>query len=550
MTWMELSLFLILFALFVYIFLSNHIVRLHKTYLLFHFFMMLWPFGQFAVRTTDYPQFQQIYITISFVGMSLLGFGWFLFTLTLTDRIQGFTGRSLVYLSLPAVLSAVSIIFNPGGGFVTFENYNDEHRFGPLFWIMFVQLLAYGVYSLVLLLRSRHSEILAQERPRIANAVTGILILVGFGLLGTLVNVALAPWLPRIPYLMSLGTVMSGIYFVFAIQRHGMFDIIQFAQQDVFDTISAGIIVLDDQDHVLELNRFFQPQLQLELGKRFDMEHFLASTMNGGGKEEFLSAYRSHLPERAQTEITMQTIGGEAHFALNAAPILVNKKMIGRVITLQDVTELRSLVAETHSKNEALRDRNRALILMQDELFQANRKLEQMAITDSLTGCYNRRYLMLQLEHEVATNIRYGIPFAIFLFDIDLFKKVNDTYGHLVGDEVIRLTAKVVKDALRKTDILARYGGEEFTVYLPHTNREQAEMLANRIRSAVERHEYRIGKQGETIHITISMGMMAVEGQPGQNLDDPKLFLRDLFAKADAALYRAKEDGRNRIVNM
>ncbi|UVI33580.1 histidine kinase N-terminal 7TM domain-containing diguanylate cyclase [Paenibacillus spongiae] len=549
MTWVDLSLFLILFALFVYIFCRNHIVRLHKTYLLFHFFMMLWPFGQFAVRTTDYPQFQQIYITASYVGMSLLGFGWFLFTLALTGRIQRYTVRSLFYLSLPAVLSAASIVINPGGAFVSFQNYNVEHQFGPFFWIMLVQLIAYGGYSLILLLKSR-SEIPAQERPRIYNAVTGMLILVGFGALGTIWNVVLEPWLPRIPCIMSLGMVMSGIYFAFAIQRHKLFDIIQFAQQDVFDTISAGIIVLDEQDHVLELNRFFQPQLQFELGKRFNMEIFLESTTHVMNKEQFLTHYRSHPPERAETEITMSTTAGEAHFTLNAAPITVNRKMIGRVITIQDVTELRQLVAETRTKNEALLDRNRALILMQDELFQANRKLEQMAITDSLTGCYNRRFLMLQLEHEVATNIRYGIPFAIFLFDIDLFKNVNDTYGHLAGDEVIRSTAKVVKDSLRRTDILARYGGEEFTVYLPHTNRAQAEMLADRIRTSVEQHEYRTGKQGETIRITISMGMLAVDGQAKQNLDDPKLYLKELFAKADAALYRAKEDGRNRVVNL
>jgi diguanylate cyclase (GGDEF)-like protein len=175
-------------------------------------------------------------------------------------------------------------------------------------------------------------------------------------------------------------------------------------------------------------------------------------------------------------------------------------------------------------------------------------KLEQMAITDSLTGCYNRRFLMHQLEREVVTNVRYRIPFAVFLFDIDLFKAVNDTFGHLVGDEVIRRTAEVVRSSLRRTDVLARYGGEEFTVYLPHTNRLQAEMLAQRIRKAVETNLIPAG-DGSHVSVTISMGVLAIEEQSDTAIDNPKSYLRELFAKADSALYRAKESGRNRIVN-
>jgi diguanylate cyclase (GGDEF)-like protein len=171
-----------------------------------------------------------------------------------------------------------------------------------------------------------------------------------------------------------------------------------------------------------------------------------------------------------------------------------------------------------------------------------------MAITDSLTGCYNRRYLMQQLEHEIMTNIRYNIPFAIFLFDIDLFKSINDIYGHLVGDEVIKHVADTVRRCLRRTDIVARYGGEEFTVYLPHTNRAQAMMLAERVRQAVSSAEVKAGADGRTVQVTISMGVLAVEESDPNKIDDPKEYLRELFSKADAALYKAKNGGRNRIV--
>jgi diguanylate cyclase (GGDEF)-like protein len=120
---------------------------------------------------------------------------------------------------------------------------------------------------------------------------------------------------------------------------------------------------------------------------------------------------------------------------------------------------------------------------------------------------------MLQMEREVMTNARYKIPYALMMFDIDLFKSVNDTYGHLVGDEVIRRTADVVALTLRRTDILARYGGEEFTIYLPHTTRPQAEMLAQRIRKAVEENRIPVQDDHE-ISVTISVGIIAVEEHP------------------------------------
>ncbi|MGO4371082.1 GGDEF domain-containing protein, partial [Paenibacillus sp. MCAF20] len=188
------------------------------------------------------------------------------------------------------------------------------------------------------------------------------------------------------------------------------------------------------------------------------------------------------------------------------------------------------------------------LMLMQDELSQANKKLEQMAITDGLTGCYNRRYLLLQLEQEVLMNLKFGISFSIFLFDLDYFKLINDKYGHLVGDEVLCSTVNAVKGALRKTDILARYGGEEFTVYLPHTNREQADLIAELVKEAVESNRVHIGTGEQSISVTISMGVVTIEHFEPSVIEDPKAYLREILAQTDSALYEAKYNGRNRIV--
>ncbi|MFC0332969.1 diguanylate cyclase [Paenibacillus sepulcri] len=549
MTWLDFVFFVVLFILFVYVIANNVITQLHRVYLFFHFSMMIWPLGQIAVHTTDNPHLQLICINVSFVGLSMLGFGWLLFTKYLTNH--GFAPRPYVLLMmlLPSVFVVVGIIWNPNDWFIAaVDGRYDDRQYGLIFWLMIVMLISYFMYSMKLLTRAYQSDAPPSDRAQIANALTGIGVFVCFTLLDLLLNVVLAKWLPVIPGLTSLGIVIADIYFVFSIQKHRMFDIVNIAQKDVADTLSVGIIVLDEQNVVIDLNSVVSPVFQLSVGTRLDMDKLLQSVEDREKTEAFLEMYRLHPEERVHTEIEVPEEGRMAYIALHVAPIVVKQQIIGRVITLQDHTELRRLIEETSRQNEALQERNRALLLMQDELYQANRKLEQMAIIDGLTGCYNRRYLMQQLEHEVMVNMRYQIPYAILLFDIDLFKTINDAYGHMVGDDVLKLTADVVRSTLRQTDIFARYGGEEFTVYLPHTTRQQAEELAHRVRSVVEHNFVDTGVGNAPVSITISIGMLAVEPQPDTELKDSKSYLRELFVKVDKALYEAKENGRNRIV--
>ncbi|WP_235947109.1 histidine kinase N-terminal 7TM domain-containing diguanylate cyclase [Paenibacillus glycinis] len=553
MTGMDLSLLVCLVAIFIYVFVKNVITTQYKVYLLFHFFMMIWPIGQIGVHTTDRPHLQIIYITLSFVGFSMLGFGWLLFAKFLVNGTYYRPGRNVVLLMFtPSLLLSAAMIWNPANLFVApvDDNYS-ERVYGPIFWCMLMLLVSYYLYSLYQLWKAYRSEARQADKARIFNALIGIVIMLGLPTLDLAINVGLDPWLPVIPGLTTLGIVLSDLYFLFSLQKHRSFDLVKVAQQDVVDTLSVGIVVLDEEDFVIEMNRNINPDLAIALGKRLDMASLLAGrSLDANAGEAFLRSYGEHSSERIHTEIALGAGPGPKQFlSLHAARIMVGGNLQGRVITLQDITELKSLVLKSQEHNTSLQERNRALIYMQDELFQANRKLEQMAITDSLTGCFNRRFLMQQLEHEVLTNLRYKIPFAVFLFDIDLFKLVNDTYGHVVGDEVIRRTAEAVRGALRRTDILARYGGEEFAVYLPHTNKDQAELLAQRIRQVVESNEVPTGRGRVPISVTISMGVHVVEEQTDLQIDDVKTYLKDLFSKIDSALYRAKDNGRNRVVN-
>lgn len=168
----------------------------------------------------------------------------------------------------------------------------------------------------------------------------------------------------------------------------------------------------------------------------------------------------------------------------------------------------------------------------------AKAELTRMANTDALTGIGNRRIFFERLEDELKRVRRSGHGVAILLVDIDHFKKVNDTYGHDVGDKVIREVARIIKDSLRETDFAARLGGEEFGGFLPDTTSEGAFWVAERIRSAVARYDFSAG--GVPFHVTVSIGI-------GDTAGKEALDCTHLYKLADTRLYIAKNTGRNQV---
>lgn len=166
-------------------------------------------------------------------------------------------------------------------------------------------------------------------------------------------------------------------------------------------------------------------------------------------------------------------------------------------------------------------------------------RTKKMAITDGLTRLYNHKHFYELLEQEFHRTKRYQASVVMIMIDIDFFKQINDTYGHQVGDDILKELAIVVRSQVRDIDILARYGGEEFAALLPQTSLEQAAIVAERIRNAVEKNEFSTSKG--IIKITVSLG---VSGYPEMDINSQV----ELVKRADAALYRAKETGKNRVV--
>jgi two-component system cell cycle response regulator len=163
-----------------------------------------------------------------------------------------------------------------------------------------------------------------------------------------------------------------------------------------------------------------------------------------------------------------------------------------------------------------------------------------MALTDSLTGVFNRRYVSAHLPRLLERSWESQKPVAILMFDIDHFKAVNDTYGHGVGDEVLREVASRTNRNLRNFDLVARYGGEEFIVVMPDTDRDAAVAVAERLRRRVGEEAFAVSAQVAEITVTISIGVAVVDGT-GDTADA-------ILKRADDALYTAKRSGRNRTV--
>ncbi|MFM9280785.1 histidine kinase N-terminal 7TM domain-containing diguanylate cyclase [Paenibacillus jiagnxiensis] len=548
--WYDLSLFLLLFALFVYVFATVTITDLRKVYLLFHFLMMLWPLCQFATGITRDGHLQLLYVTLSFVALSMLGSGWLLLTAFLTGNANRLGRKRLLLLSIPAVVAAVGVAMNPFNLFVKPLGGGYIHReYGPWFWVVIVILLCYFFASLSFLFGAFHScRTILTIKKQVKITLWGIFVLATFALTDLLLNVVLREWLPIVPGLTSAGIFISALFFVFVIKRYNVLDIVTIAHDDVINTIPYGIMVVDENESIIEVNKALRLFVDVNVGDYFDMEKFLGSVRVAGSSRRFLDHYKYKNNTLSQIEII---IGRDivSHFILQASPIVDSYRMqIGRILMFQDVSQERYLVKELNRQNEILRERNHSLDSIRNELSIANQKLREMALTDSLTNCYNRHYLTEQLTQQIKANIQDRTPFSLILFDVDFFKAINDRFGHVIGDEVLYRTAQTVKQSLRSTDILIRYGGEEFIIYLPDTDRRLAEELAEQVRLLVESTRILVGQENEPVSITLSMGGLSVENFEHEHLPaSPEGDLIGLLSEADKALYQAKANGRNRI---
>jgi diguanylate cyclase len=218
-----------------------------------------------------------------------------------------------------------------------------------------------------------------------------------------------------------------------------------------------------------------------------------------------------------------------------------------RLTAAESRDQIKAIVESLMKWTREMRDTNKALeqrlTLSKGEISNLQQSLEAIraeSLTDPLTGLGNRKYFDRMIDMAVQSALANNEPLSLLMFDIDHFKSFNDSYGHLTGDQVLRLVGQSLKQNIKGQDITARYGGEEFAVLLPNTGLRQALTVADHIRRAVMAKELKKKSTGEILgRVTISVGVSMLK--PDDDTDS-------LIERADACLYAAKRNGRNRVI--
>ncbi|MCG9695535.1 diguanylate cyclase [Shewanella sp. Isolate11] len=297
---------------------------------------------------------------------------------------------------------------------------------------------------------------------------------------------------------------------------------------DMVQTIEVGLVVLDRHYDVQLWNGFMENHSGISpssiRGKNlFDkLDYLPAAWLKQKMESVFLLKNRAFISWEQRPYIfkfgNYRPITGRADFMYQNVTLLPISSPTGEIthisLIIYDVTDV---------------------AINRLQLKSANERLEHLSQTDELTQLHNRRHWQVSMQHEFDRYNRYGEPTTLVMFDIDHFKKINDTYGHVAGDKVIQHVATILKQSLRDTDYAGRYGGEEFSVLLPSTVAEQGLHFAQRLREKIAATEMHY--EGFNMSVTISIGICG--------LDPSITSSAQWLAQADKALYSAKDAGRN-----
>ena len=390
------------------------------------------------------------------------------------------------------------------------------YNHGPAFWVEIAYIFALVAISATFL-------ILSSVKSQKVYRIQSLIFILAF----------LIPWIISVFYITnlnpfpgldisSIGFFFTGVLILIGIRQANLLDYIPIAHELLFENINDGVLVFNENKKVVDMN----PGAERLVGKNF--AQLIANESLAAIK--YWDLYDDHFSktENSRFEI-VSPFNNRTWLNISISP-LKNKKgiFLGWVAILEDIT----LRKETEKELQRI---NQRLAKQLNENRQLEKQLREQASRDAMTGVYNRAHLKESLAVEISYAEQQNYPLCIAMIDVDNFKKINDTYGHKTGDEVLIALGKFLLDQTRESDFVSRFGGDEFVLFLPNMDCDAAFQRAESWRAACKK--MKIHEQELDINVTISIGI-AIYPNHGQSMDT-------LLAEADRALYQAKQSGRD-----
>lgn len=300
----------------------------------------------------------------------------------------------------------------------------------------------------------------------------------------------------------------------------------QYGVEAFLESTSVLVVLLDKEGRLISWNPAFDV-LREGQREKTHLKHFLVSD-----KELFDQFLSTTLHQRIRTkgELEFTSATRSDNFICLLIPMPAQQVLL--------IAEPVTLTSELEAVTADLQRTKRILTIKETELKAVIAQADEVSHTDDLTFLPNRRQIMGDLQREVIFSDRYGTPLSISLLDIDYFKQINDTYGHTVGDEVLRALAGELRNHIRYPDTIGRYGGEEFLIVLPHSTLKAATEQAERLCRHARTLRIKAGEQEITLTISIGIAQYKIHNEDWETL----------LNRADAALYKAKHNGRDQWV--
>jgi diguanylate cyclase (GGDEF)-like protein len=466
--------------------------------------LFIWSSAHTLAMIMGRPAAIELASQFAYLGIALTPVAWFVFAVTYSQRVRKIPRHTLNTVCLVPAVTVILALTNSWHGLIWRDRkFVEIDGFLGMVTTHGFWFYVHAVYSYSLILIA--TAILAFALLQYKQHYQTVLVAVFAPIVAVLANLFYLS--PHNPYpwldLTALGFVAAVLLLDMGVLRRALLHTAPIARERVVEQLKDPVLVLAHDGTVLDAN-------QSALTSWEDQEPLLNSNVS---RIIHSLPTRQLMDAKANSEATIK---GRA-YEIAATPLDATNDETDVAVVFRDVTERRSKERELHNMKT---------------------RLEHMAHTDVLTNLYNRRFFMERLGEEFERVRRHGSMLSVLVFDLDRFKRINDTYGHDNGDRVLVSVAEVVNRIKRVTDIACRLGGEEFALLLPETDKSGAINLAQRLRRAIEDHPYQTSGN-ERLTVTASIGVATVTPQS----PEPESILQ----VADRGLYRAKDSGRNAV---